>query len=198
MNQSINDHVNSKFNSDLPTTLIRKKNYYNFLINTLPSDNSINYKFYENPGDGNCFAHSIVRFLGLTGQFKLVNKNVVDMTINEKHDYDEVLNMVISIMTEGALEFDENYKYDKDCPEYQLLARTISRVFSFQIVILDYCSFSRYKPIISKFRPENDNFDQSLILINFSHHFDICYPISQNSSTKELRSIVAECIEGNV
>jgi hypothetical protein len=84
---------------------------------------------------------------------------------------------------------------DPNVPEYQLICKYISDTSQMRIIVLEYDAFK--SDVLNKvgvFVPDSESFTDTVILINFSHHFTLIFPTSTCSlyDTKTIRRMVGD------
>ena len=207
--ESIRSYIQTQFASDAPETIMRKNAFSEYLGKLLISDDTIRYGFDQVRGDGNCFFRAMLRFLGHLTIDNIPNKNCEDMNPEELEIYTNALEYFRETSRDFIREFigDCEFELDLNHPEYQMICKFFADTMGFRIVVLEYDAF---KPILNKvsyYVPEStpEDFTSTVILLNFSHHFTLITPYSNQStvSNSEARKnvgdhVICKAIEFNL
>jgi hypothetical protein len=127
----------------------------------------------------------------------LPNKDTSDLDENEQIIYQLALSNLRETVTEYIRDFkgDPTFVLDSDVPEYQLICKYISDSSSLRIIVLEYDennvdSLNK----VGLYLPEYSNHTDTVILINFSHHFTLIFPTSTDPKhdTKTIRRLVGD------
>lgn len=198
--ESIKELSIKKFPDPNQSTCQREDSFFTWLKILLPSNkDKVKYTFDEVRGDGNCLFYTIFRYLGYLNIDNLPNKDYDFMDQDEKINYNEYLDNLILMVTEYCKEFlgDDKFKLDTNTPEYQLICGFISTNMDLRIIVLEYDAYSYKNECmnkVSKFTPDSGLESDTIILLNFSHHFTLIFPHSTDPSidTKGIRKIVGD------
>ncbi len=163
-------------------TLERKHKFSKFLQNTFPIG-LYSISVNEVRGDGNCFLRSLIRFFAFKGICDIPNKDYNVMTFEEQKCVDTAVDVMKTNATMFIRDFigDSNYEIDSNSPEYQLLCLFSNICLSLKVIVIEYdgYKFENFNKVY-QFVPENEEFDDTIILLNFSHHFYLLQPISHD------------------
>ena len=182
-----------------PDTLVRRKEFLEYLLMILPTDLPVQYSHSNTRGDGNCFFRALFRYLGYLTINNLPNKDWNELNPEETIFYTNTLNEFKIMVTDYIRNFigDPNFILDPNTPEYDLICDFITNTFDLRIIILEYDRFqpSRLNRVLH-FVPTNNNIADTIILINFNHHFSLLFPTSldKNLDTKNIRTLVSDNI----
>lgn len=184
-------------NLDLTDIIERKERFQRYLLSILPTNLPSKYNFAKVRGDGSCFFHTILRYFGYLTWMDLPNKDSDQFTPEEEMVYQLTLSNLRNMATEYIRNFigDPTFVLDPSVPEYQLICKFISDTSNLRIVILEYDYYkSDSLNKVGLFEPESGIWTDSVILINYSHHFTLIFPSSTDPSidTKTIRGIVAD------
>lgn len=200
--EAICDFSKSQYPSSFNDTIERRNNFIGWMLSLLPTEDEeiyASYEFVKVRGDGNCFYHAILRYFGLVSWMDLPNKDLVEQNEEETELYQQVLINMKTIHRDYMRDFfgDLTLELDNSCPEYQMGCKIISNTFNIRIIVLEYDSF---QPIqlnkLYAFTPPYDDYADTIIMLNLSHHFTLIFPKSLNSKydTKSIRKIVGDKI----
>ena len=196
--ESIGQFSKNQFPSSTKDTLDRREEFLLYLTSILPIGLPVNYTFKKVIGDGSCFFHAILRYYGYLRWHDLPNKDTNELDEQETIIYLETLSNLRETSTEYIRNFigDPEFVLDSNVPEYQLICKYISDTSNVRIIILEYDGYKEDKSLnkVCQFEPDSSVYTDTIIMINFSHHFTLIFPTSTDPrfDTKIIRNVVGD------
>jgi len=200
--ESISNFVIETLPSSNTETLSRREAFTRYIVSALGNPLPVTYNFKKVIGDGSCFFHAIMRYFGYLVWHDLPNKDTSEMNEEEQVTYLQTLSQLRETATEHIREFtgDPEFVLDPNVPEYHLICNFIANSSDLRIIVLEYDSYGDERlNVISEFSPEGKEHSDTIILLNYSHHFTLIFPTSTDSKfdNKTIRSLVGDQILTN-
>lgn len=183
----------------------RYEKFITFLRNFLPSEGEIpvEFNFLEVPGDGKCLFHAFLRFFGYMG-WDLPNRDVTDpeYSVADMETYNNLLENLMKLTQDYCRLYlgDPSYVHDDSSPEYDTICSWFAKEKGLRVIVLEFDPYKQNYNTMSEYKPTDVLHTETIILLNFSHHFYLISPGSVNPifDTKTIREIVGDYISRQV